>query len=107
MASFDDLKSTIRRNKFLGMWAAEKLGLSGEDAEAYGTDLAIGTIEFERSDVFVKIRKDFDIAGVAQSDEQILEAMNRFMLEAGSNQGSGDGFSDAAAAMIVRKLTSR
>jgi hypothetical protein len=107
MASFDDLKTTIRRNKFLGMWAAEKMGLTGQDADAYGNDLAVGTIDFERSDVFAKIRKDFDAAGVAQSDEEILEAMNRFMLEAGMNQGSGEGFSDVAAAMIVRKLTSR
>jgi hypothetical protein len=35
MISLDDLKRTIRRNKLLGMWAAEKLGFAGADAEAY------------------------------------------------------------------------
>ena len=30
-----DLKTTIRRNKLLGMWAAEKLSLVGQDTEAY------------------------------------------------------------------------
>jgi hypothetical protein len=34
MTSFDDLKTTIRRNKLLGTWAAEKLSLVGRDAEA-------------------------------------------------------------------------
>jgi hypothetical protein len=33
MTSFDELKATIRRNKLLGMWAAEKLGLVGGDAD--------------------------------------------------------------------------
>ena len=26
---------TVRRNKLVGMWAAEKLGLLGENAKAY------------------------------------------------------------------------
>jgi hypothetical protein len=68
MTSWDDVKTTIRRNKLLGMWAAEKLGLVGGDAKAYADALAVGTIDPERSDVFSKIRKDFDSAGVVQSD---------------------------------------
>src|SRR5262249_44500558 len=55
----EDLLRMVRRNKLLGKWAAEKLGLAGESAEAYSNDLAIGTIDFERSDVLSKIRKDF------------------------------------------------
>ena len=27
-------KSNARRNKLLGLWAAEKMGLSGDDAQA-------------------------------------------------------------------------
>src|SRR5262245_10447443 len=42
----EDLLRRVRRNKLLGMWAAEKLGLSGESAEAYSSDLAMGTFEF-------------------------------------------------------------
>ena len=66
----DELKRAIRRNKLLGMWAAEKLGLAGRDAEAYSNALAVGTLDPERSDVFSRIRKDFEAAGVVQSDEQ-------------------------------------
>ena len=108
MTSLDDLKRTVRRNKVLGMWAAEKLGLVGQDAEDYGDALAVGTIDPEHSDVFSKIRKDFDAAGVVQSDEQILRIMNDLMLRATSQmEGTQGAAPDAAAVMIVRNLTSR
>ena len=110
MVSFDDdLRKTIRRNKLLGMWAAEKLGLVGADADAYSDTLAMDTIDPERSDVFSKIRKDFDAAGVVQSSEQILRVMNEFFLKVvdpmqGARGESPDG---AAAVMIARNLMSR
>ena len=64
--TFDYDQQEIRRNKLLGMWAAEKLGLVGADAQA--TDaLAMDAIDPERSDVFSRIRNDFDTAGVVQS----------------------------------------
>ena len=43
----DDWKKTVRRNKLLGMWAAEKLGITGRDAEAYSDALAVGTLDPE------------------------------------------------------------
>jgi hypothetical protein len=108
MISLDDLKRTVRRNKLLGMWAAEKLGLVGAEAETYSDDLAVGTVDSERSDVFSKIRKDFDAAGVAQSDEQILCVMNDLLLQAADQtQATRGGGPDAAAVMIARNLTSR
>ena len=76
VTSSDDVRRMILRNKLLGRWAAEKLGLTGQDAEAYSDALARGTRDPERRDVFSKIRKDFDAAGVAQSDEQILRVMH-------------------------------
>jgi hypothetical protein len=108
MTGFDDLKTTIRRNKLLGMWAAEKLGLVGRDAEAYADALAVGTVDPERSDVFSKIRKDFDAAGVVQPDEQILRVMNELILQAANQiQTTPKGAPDAAAVMLARNLTSR
>lgn len=62
--AFDEelrFKATARRNKLLGLWAAEKLGKSGEDAEAYAKTVVIA--DFEEAgdeDVFRKIRKDLD-----------------------------------------------
>lgn len=107
MTSFDELKTTIRLNQLLGMWAAEKLGLAGVDADTYAKALATDTIDPDRNDVFSRLRKDFDAAGVVQSDEQILDAMRRCKLEAGAMEPSAGGSSDAAAVMLARKLTPR
>jgi hypothetical protein len=108
MTSFDeDLKQTIRRNKLLGMWAAEKLGLAGADADAYSDAMAMDSLEPERSDVFSKICKDFAAAGVVQSREQILGVMNDLLLKAGGPTATPGGSVDGAAVRIARNLTAR
>jgi len=108
MTSCDDWKKTIRLNKLLGMWAAEKLGITGRDAEAYSDALAVGTLDPECSDVLSKIRRDFDAAGVAQSDEQILRVMNELTLLAGSQMpATRGGGPDALAVMLARQLKSQ
>jgi hypothetical protein len=84
--AFDEelrFKATARRNKLLGLWAAEKLGKSGADAEAYAKSVVIA--DFEEAgddDVFRKVRKDFDNAGVDQSDHQIRRTMDELMAQA-------------------------
>jgi hypothetical protein len=55
MTSSDDRKKTVRLNKLLGVWAAEKLGITGRDAEAYSDALAAGTLDPERSDALSTI----------------------------------------------------
>jgi hypothetical protein len=73
-------KANARRNKMLGMWAAEKLGLTGAEAEAYAKEVVMA--DFEEAgdhDVFRKVRKDFDAKGVVQSDHQIRRTMNDLM----------------------------
>src|SRR5436305_13507356 len=107
MSSPDDWKKTVRLNKLLGMWAAEKLGITGKEADAYSDALAVGTLDPERSDVLSEIRKDFDAAGVVQSDEQILRVMNELALLAGSQMPvTRGGAPDALAAMLARQLKS-
>ena len=101
----DDWKKTVHRNKLLGMWAAEKLGITGQDAEDYSNALAVGTLDPERRDVLRKIRKDFDAAGVVQSDEQILRVMNELMLQAGNLMpGTRGDALDALTVLLTRKL---
>lgn len=73
-------KAGARRNKLLGLWAAEKLGLSGAEAEAYAKTVVVA--DFEEAgddDVFRKIRADFDAKAVAQSDHQIRRTMEELM----------------------------
>lgn len=101
-----DILRMARRNRLVGMWAAEKLGLVGESAKAYANDLARGALDIERNDVLAILRKDFDRAGVVQSDEQILNIMSQSWLEAGRGTKGTDS-SDAALVQIVRNLQSR
>src|SRR5687767_9452864 len=73
-------KAISRRNKLLGLWAAEKLGMSGADAEAYAKEVVMADFEEAgEDDVFRKVRKDFDAKGIAQSDQQIRLAMTELL----------------------------
>jgi hypothetical protein len=73
-------KATARRNKLLGLWAAEKMGLQGPEAEAYGKAVVVADFcEPGDEDVFRKIRADFDAKQVAQSDHQIRQTMDELM----------------------------
>ncbi|HUC47983.1 MAG TPA: DUF1476 domain-containing protein [Xanthobacteraceae bacterium] len=74
-------KATARRNKMLGLWAADKLGLSGDPADSYALSVVMFDVE-NKAGVAQKIRKDFDAKGVAQSDHQIERTMNEFMAQA-------------------------
>lgn len=76
-------KANARRNKLLGLWAAEKLGLSGPDADAYAKEVVMADFEEAgEDDVFKKLRRDFDAKGVAQSDHQIRRTMTDLMEKA-------------------------
>jgi hypothetical protein len=76
-------KATSRRNKLLGLWAADKLGLSGADAETYAKSVVMADFEEPGDqDVFRKIRKDFDAKGVTQSDHQIRRTMDELLAKA-------------------------
>jgi len=76
-------KASARRNKLLGLWAAERLGLSGAEAEAYAKGVVMA--EFDEAsdhDIFRKIRKDFDEKKVAMADQDIRRAMEELMTKA-------------------------
>jgi hypothetical protein len=76
-------KAAARRNKLLGQWAAEKLGLTGAEVDAYAKEVIAA--DFEEAgdeDVFRKLRKDFDAKGVKESDHQIRRTMQELMEKA-------------------------
>ncbi|MEP9353170.1 DUF1476 domain-containing protein [Xanthobacter sp. KR7-65] len=73
-------KALARRNKKLGLWAAEKLGLAGDEAQAYAKDVVVADLqEAGDEDVFRKLRADFDAKGVDVSDHQIRRSMDEFL----------------------------
>lgn len=76
-------KATARRNKLLGLWAAEKMGMS--DAEAADYAKAVVKADFEEpgdEDVFRKVKGDLNAKGVEQTDHQIRRTMDELMSEA-------------------------
>jgi len=76
-------KAEARRNKLLGLWAAEKIGKSETEASEYAKEVIRSDFEEPGDeDVFRKIRQDFDNAGVEQSDHQIRRTMDELMGEA-------------------------
>ena len=76
-------KATARRNRLIGLWAAEKMGLSGDEAQAYAREVIKADLaEPGDEDVFRKVRADFDAKGVEQSDHQIRRIIAEMMVEA-------------------------
>jgi hypothetical protein len=76
-------KATARRNKLLGAWAAEKLGLSGDAAAAYAKDVVMA--DFEEAgdeDVIRKLVADFAAAKVEVSDQEIRSSLDQLMATA-------------------------
>jgi hypothetical protein len=76
-------KARARRNKLVGLWAAQKLGLTGDAVEAYAKEIVF--LDFEgpgNDDMFARIRRDFDAKGVDQSDHQIRRTMEELMAKA-------------------------
>jgi hypothetical protein len=77
-------KANARRNKLLGAWAAEKLGLAGADADAYVKSVVLADFdEAGDDDVFRKVRADLDAKGRKDiSDQALRQIMNEFLAKA-------------------------
>ena len=74
-------KANARRNKLFGLWAAGKLGLTGDEAEAYAK--AVVMADFEAAGgVLRKVRTDFEGKGVALSEHEIDRTMDDLMAQA-------------------------
>ena len=65
-------KVEMRRNKLLGQWAAELLGLEGDDVESYINDVVKSDLEEAgEDDVVRKVRGDFEAKGIAEDENAI------------------------------------
>jgi hypothetical protein len=83
-------KATARRNKLLGLWAAEKLGKSGADAEAYAKSVVVA--DFEEAgdeDVLRKVKNDFALANVAAAETEIRQVMSELLIKAAEEIQAG------------------
>ncbi len=69
-------KAEARRNKLLGLWAAEHMGLSDEHAKDYAAEVVAA--DFEEAgdeDVFRKVSADIKAKGGSVSDDMIRKKM--------------------------------
>jgi hypothetical protein len=76
-------KAYARRSRLLGLWAAEKLGKSGADAEAYARVLVeAGVTPQGEAQLLARVHADFAAAGVDQSDHRIERTMQELLARA-------------------------
>ena len=76
-------KAEVRRNKLLGLWVAEKLGLSGEAANDYAK--AVVAADFEEAgdhDVVRKVMRDLIAKELDIPESVIRQKMDELMAQA-------------------------
>jgi hypothetical protein len=83
-------KATARRNKLLGLWAAEKLGKSGADADAYAKEVVVADFqEAGDGDVERKVKADLTAGNVEITDAEIRAAMTELLIRAAEEIQAG------------------
>ena len=69
-------KAEARRNKLLGLWVAEKLGLRGSDADAYAREVVTAEIDGAGdASVVSKVLRDLAAKNVALDEQDLLAKM--------------------------------
>ena len=74
---------TARRNRLLGVWAAERMGLTAEETDAYAK--AVVQADFEEAgdeDVIRKLVSDLTAAGVDIDEGAVRQAIDEKSVEA-------------------------
>ncbi len=78
-----DFAVEARLSKLYGLWAAEKLGLDGADAETYAGDVVAANLEEPGFlDILRKVRADFDAKGVEISNHMMEVELEKCLVEA-------------------------
>lgn len=73
-------RAAARRNKKLGLWAADLMGLSGDAAEAYAAEVVASDLEEAgEEDVFRKVSGDLAAKGVSVEEATIRAKMAELM----------------------------
>ena len=75
-----EFKANARRNKLLGLWAAEQMDISGDAADDYAKEVVVS--DFDRpgdEDVLEKVLKDFTDKGLDISASRLRKEMDSLM----------------------------
>jgi hypothetical protein len=76
-------KAEARRNKLLGLWVAEKLGITGEAANTYAREIVAA--DFEEAgdtDLMHKVTRDLGAKGIAVTEQEIRRKMDVLLIDA-------------------------
>lgn len=85
-----EFRAVARRNRLLGLWAADRLGLSLEDATNYAQSIVFAEFDHPGIDIFGVIRRDLDKAGVYIPDNEIHLVMQNLLLKAREDIHAGN-----------------
>jgi hypothetical protein len=83
-------KAEARRNRLLGLWAAEQLGITGDGAAAYAKEVVAA--DFEEAgdaDVLRKVAADFATKNVSVTEQAIRAKMNELIAVAAAEVKAG------------------
>ena len=73
-------KINARRNKLLGLWAAERMGMSGASAEEYAKEVVVADFdEPGDADVLEKVLNDLTDKGLEITDAQVRKQMDKLI----------------------------
>jgi len=75
-------KVTARRNRLLGLWAAERMGLLGDIAEAYAASVVAAEFDGGDSNVVDKIVADLAGKGHSATADQVKFELDHFAAQA-------------------------
>jgi hypothetical protein len=76
-------KADARRNKLLGLWVAEQLGLSGDAAASYAREVVAADFEAAGArDVVHKVTADLAAKGITIEEAQLRTKMGELMAQA-------------------------
>jgi hypothetical protein len=69
-------KARNRGNKMFGLWVAEQLGLSGEEAQSYAKDVVVADFDLPGDeDILTKVRTDLEAKSVEVSDHVLQKRL--------------------------------
>jgi len=72
-------KANARRNRLLGLWVADKLGMSGDDAAAYARNVVTSEYDAGASGVARKVMADLGANGIVLTEDELRARMNELM----------------------------
>ena len=74
-----EFKVSARRNKLLGLWLAEKLGIPASEHDAYATEVVLSDLEEPGiEDIIRKVMNDIENHGANLSESEVRLKLDEF-----------------------------